>query len=132
MGSGHGAGPGLWGWCYPCRSVPRNSACLRAGTRISRKRNPQAIRYYTATVVSCRVLTNGRSMYVLNYADGDRETNVPGATVRTQAATPTLAVCARVQGNYRGRGRWYPGRITRASNGRYMVQYDDGDKETLT
>merc|ERR1711881_416903 len=57
----------------------------------------------------------------------------------------TYTVCQRVKGNFQGRGRWYSGRITRvcrtnyaaacgarsASADKYMVQYDDGDKEVL-
>jgi hypothetical protein len=35
-----------------------------------------------------------------------------------------------VEGNYRGKGRWYPGRISRVNlDGSYNVDYDDGEKE---
>lgn len=35
-----------------------------------------------------------------------------------------------VEGNYRSRGRWYPGRISQAHNdGTYDVEYDDGEFE---
>tara|TARA_A100001035_G_C27779750_1_gene501111 strand:- start:89 stop:3025 length:2937 start_codon:yes stop_codon:yes gene_type:complete len=36
----------------------------------------------------------------------------------------------KVMGNYRGRGIWYPGRISReCANGTFDIVYDDGDKE---
>jgi hypothetical protein len=35
-----------------------------------------------------------------------------------------------VEGNYHGRGKWYPGRISREhANGTFDIEYDDGDKE---
>ena len=37
---------------------------------------------------------------------------------------------AKVEGNYRGRGRWYPGTIARTnSDGTFDIDYDDGEKE---
>ena len=51
----------------------------------------------------------------------------------------TRAVCVRMliasyatgwSGNYRGRGRWYPGKVGRVhSDGTYTVDYDDGEQE---
>jgi ribosomal protein S27E len=36
----------------------------------------------------------------------------------------------RIEGNYRGRGRWYPGKIVRIrANGTYDINYDDGERE---
>ena len=36
----------------------------------------------------------------------------------------------KVEGNYRGRGRWHPGRIKRVNNDdSYDIDYDDGEKE---
>ena len=36
----------------------------------------------------------------------------------------------KVEGNYRGRGRWYPGRIKRVNyDDTYDIDYDDGEKE---
>ena len=35
-----------------------------------------------------------------------------------------------MEGNYRGRGRWYPGVIGRErANGTFDINYDDGEKE---
>ena len=36
----------------------------------------------------------------------------------------------KVEANYRGKGRWYPGKISRVRlNGSYDVSYDDGETE---
>ena len=46
---------------------------------------------------------------------------------------PAFSVGDRVDGNYRGEGDWYPGRIAKVhADGaarRYDVHYDDGDRE---
>jgi hypothetical protein len=127
----HTDGPGRWGWAYPCASVPANTPCLPANRRTTLKRSQFAQKYYTARVVSSRRLTTGTCVYELRFADGDIERNVD----QTRLRAPTYrkyAVCARVKGNFQGRGRWYSGRVTKVlANDRYMVQYDDGDKETL-
>jgi len=37
----------------------------------------------------------------------------------------------KVEARYRGRGRWYPGKIVRdRGDGTYDVNYDDGEAET--
>jgi hypothetical protein len=36
-----------------------------------------------------------------------------------------------VEGNYRGKGKWYPGRINRVNrDGTVDIDYNDGEKET--
>jgi Ca2+-binding EF-hand superfamily protein len=38
---------------------------------------------------------------------------------------------SKVEGNYKGRGKWYPGKIRRENrDGTFDVDYDDGEKET--
>ena len=39
---------------------------------------------------------------------------------------PRFAIGARVEGNWRGRGRWYLGQVTSAVDGGYGVAFDDG------
>jgi hypothetical protein len=74
-------------------------------------------------------------MYNVISDDGDRESNVPASRLRRRTCTArNFSVCDRVQVNYRGRGRYYAGRVTR-STGRgcgahYNIVYDDGDTET--
>lgn len=40
-----------------------------------------------------------------------------------------LQVGDRVQGNWKGQGKWYAGKIGKIAGGRYYIQYDDGDVE---
>ena len=51
-----------------------------------------------------------------------------------RAASPSKARLeegAKVEGNYRGRGKWYAGKISRDRlDGTFDVDYDDGEKET--
>jgi len=35
----------------------------------------------------------------------------------------------RVEGNWKGQGKWYPGKIGKIAGGKYYIQYDDGDVE---
>ena len=42
----------------------------------------------------------------------------------------TLEEGSRVEGNYRGRGKWYPGKITRDRyDGTYCLLYKSGDAD---
>eukprot|EP01032_Pedospumella_encystans_P018952 gene18952-21560_t len=58
---------------------------------------------------------------------------VGGAVVRTARSRSPERITegAKVEGNYRGKGKWYTGRISRVNaDGTYNVDYDDGEKET--
>lgn len=37
-----------------------------------------------------------------------------------------------VLGNYQGAGYWFPGVIAKISGGQITIQYDDGDRETVS
>ncbi len=43
-----------------------------------------------------------------------------------------LKIGDRVQGNWKGQGRYYPGKISKIDGDRYFIQYDDGDTEWTT
>jgi len=49
------------------------------------------------------------------------------------ASTEGIVICAegdRVKGNYKGKGKWHPGHVTKVNdNGTYEITYDDGDHE---
>lgn len=103
---------------------------MRNGQRVQLKRGNFATKYYMAQITRSR-RAGQRCVYQIRFADGDRETNVQAVRLRP-VTFRTYRVCQRVQGNYRGRGRWYSARVTKSlGSGRYMVQYDDGDKESL-
>ncbi len=88
-------------------------------------------------------LVDGRGTYSIRYADGDEEARVPAEFIRlVQARSESedirndssprtrLRVGDRVEGNFRGRGKFFPGKIVQvSSNGRYDIRYDDGDED---
>merc|ERR1712072_165259 len=59
--------------------------------------------------------------------------NVPASRIRRRCTARTFSVCDRVSVNYRGRGRYYAGRVTRRDGrgcgAHYNINYDDGDRE---
>ena len=81
----------------------------------------------------------------IDYDDGEKETRVEERNIRLiggggQARSPSRDVGgaggrveegAKIEGNYRGRGRYYPGVISRdRRDGTFDIDYDDGEKET--
>ena len=75
----------------------------------------------------------------IKFDDGEEERAVPPERVRKQQATDiglksnaaTLQDGDKVEADYRGKGRYYPGKIVRdRGDGTYDVDYDDGEKET--
>ena len=104
------------------------------------------IRWVIATVVS---FDRSEGTYHLRYSDGQEERRVKYKLIRrstaeasreegtarrlneSEARKPKLSDGDKVEGNYRGRGKWYPGKISRdRGDGTYDVDYDDGEKET--
>ena len=75
----------------------------------------------------------------IDYDDGEREIGVDQDYIRlisSAASSPArgssgrLEEGAKVEGNYRGRGRWYPAVVKRErANGTFDIDYDDGEKE---
>jgi hypothetical protein len=87
-------------------------------------------RWYPGRVTGCSSTTG----YSIAYQDGSRETGVQPARVRAtrvvRCTRTTFRVGQRVQGNYRGGGRWYHGIVRAARNCKYSIQYCDNDRET--
>ena len=93
-----------------------------------------------------RVRLNGT--FDINYDDGEKEIGMTRANVRAVAsrglspradrernATSSLSSRieegSKVEGNYRGKGKWYTGKVTRdRKDGTFDVAYDDGESET--
>ena len=73
--------------------------------------------------------------YDVDYDDGAKEYRVQARLVRgrdraAESPAPEVRVGDRVEGNHRGLGRWYPGKVGRVhSDGTYTVDYDDGEQE---
>ena len=81
----------------------------------------------------------GDDTYDIDYDDGERETRVAKRLIKKKGGSRSpspkrgrkLREGAKVQCRYRGRSKFYPGRIERdRGDGTYDVFYDDGEKET--
>lgn len=60
----------------------------------------------------------------IRYDDGDRE------TLYADKVRPyDWRIGTRVECNFRGAGRWYPGRIAALAGADLRIDYDDGDRE---
>ncbi|GMI15676.1 hypothetical protein TrVE_jg4, partial [Triparma verrucosa] len=91
-----------------------------------------------------RVRSNGTMD--IHYDDGERELGVDPSFVRaikksssrsprgrrddSETEDGDLEVGSKVEARYRGKSKYYPGKISRVrSNGTYDINYDDGEKE---
>ena len=82
----------------------------------------------------------GDGTFDVAYDDGESETRVEESLLRLIERDDALAASrkkarieegSKVEGNYRGRGKWYPGKVTRdRGDGTFDVAYDDGEPET--
>ena len=81
----------------------------------------------------------GDGTYDIDYNDGEQEIRVPADMIRRlyepgsggsggKATTPEVG--DKVEANYKGRGKWYSGKIKRVRlDGSYDIDYDDGEFE---
>ena len=83
----------------------------------------------------------GDGTYDVDYDDGEKETSVEEKLIRplgrAKGGEPSPRKLSRfeeggrVEADYRGKGKYYPGKISRdRGDGTYDVDYDDGEKET--
>ncbi len=77
----------------------------------------------------------GDDTYDIDYDDGERETRVSKRLIRSKdggsGASDKLEEGDKVEARYRGREKYYPGKITRdRGDGTYDISYDDGERET--
>jgi len=78
----------------------------------------------------------------IDYDDGEKELSVAPELIRAvggsrggrspkKSSSGSLREGSKVKGNYRGRGKFYAGVISRdRGDGTYDIDYDDGEKET--
>ncbi len=67
----------------------------------------------------------GNGTVTVRYDDGDRE------TVGMNAVRPyDWMIGMKVECNFQGGGKWYPGTISALAGEKIGIAYDDGDKET--
>ena len=81
---------------------------------------------------------NKDGTYDVDYDDSEKETKVEEKLIRLLGGVPTTPAVAirlaegnKIEANYHGNGKYYPGKIARDNkDGTYDVDYDDGEKET--
>merc|ERR550537_1468520 len=85
---------------------------------------------------------NRDGTYDINYDDGDREMGVREVDIRAEdsdddrdrdrgrSRAPRLEEGMKVTANYKGKGKYFGGKIKRDNrDGTYDISYDDGDRE---
>ena len=120
-------------------SPKRGRDKLREGAKVSARYRGRS-KYYPGRIERDR----GDGTYDIFYDDGERETRVAKDLIksldsgsdrsRSRSRSPSrgrLRVGTRVEARYRGKSRYYPGKISRVrADGTFDVSYDDGESET--
>lgn len=85
-------------------------------------------RFFPAKIQRVNRVADGSTLYDVLYDDGEEEKGVVADWLRLVEVS--FQEGSRVDGNYRGSGRWYPGKVRRAhGDGSYDIDYDDGEVE---
>lgn len=124
-------------------SVPEEMATRSVATATAVNMPPQSTLYERARVTAnwrgrgkyypgYIAQENNDGTYDVNYDDGERETRVDAFRIIPHDGIEIeYRDGDRVEVNYRGKGKYYPGRIQRARPyGRYDISYDDGEQES--
>ena len=80
----------------------------------------------------------GDGTFDIDYDDGESETRVDEALIRLKESVrssaerkPRIEEGSKVEANYRGKGKWYSGKVKQIrSDGTMDINYDDGESET--
>ncbi|KAJ0399206.1 hypothetical protein P43SY_001872 [Pythium insidiosum] len=92
-------------------------------------------KFYPGVISRCRL--NGT--YDIDYDDGEKESGVAAELIRSResgrdkdgSGSKKLKEGDKVEAQYKGRSKFYPGVISRCRlNGTYDIDYDDGEKES--
>lgn len=105
------------------------SSSLAVGTKVEGNYRGKG-KFYLGTIKAL----NDDGTYVINYDDGEIEKNVKSDLIRvsavSQSPTESLREGMKVEANYRGRGKFYPGKVKKVNDdGSYEIDYDDGECE---
>jgi hypothetical protein len=118
------------------RSSSKKGSGLRAGEKVKAQFKGKG-RFYPGKIVK----ENRNGTYNVLFDDGDKDNEVELASIERIAGTSSrdasdtegggkFEVGSKVEARYKGKTRYYPGRIARVRlNGTYDVDYDDGEKE---
>ena len=77
----------------------------------------------------------GDDTYDISYDDGERETRVAKRLIKSKksgsSSSDKISKGDKVEARYRGREKYYPGKITRdRGDGTYDISYDNGERKT--
>ena len=117
------------------RSRSRTRTPLRKGDKVKAKYRNKG-QFYTGVITSVR----DDGTYDIDYDDGESDKRINAENIQSQEETnddrrtatkTSLREGDKVEARYRGRSKFYPGRISRdRGDGTFDVDYDDGEKET--
>ncbi|KAK7238987.1 cytidine deaminase [Aureococcus anophagefferens] len=101
-----------------------------SGRATKSRRDTEAAKYYPGKITRDR----GDGTFDIDYDDGEKETRVEERLIRKKdggGGGGGLREGAKVEARYRGREKYYPGKISRdRGDGTFDIDYDDGEKET--
>ncbi|CAM9249705.1 unnamed protein product, partial [Sphacelaria rigidula] len=118
----------------------RPAASFHRGDKVEARYRGKGSKFFAGKIAR----VNSDATFDIAYDDGDKDTGLVAEHIRSsEPASPRsgrkvsnagselqLEVGDRVEGNYRGRGRYYKGRINSVhSDGTFDIDYDDGEKE---
>ncbi|CAN0497871.1 unnamed protein product, partial [Discosporangium mesarthrocarpum] len=117
------------------RSPSGGGGLLREGDKVEARYRGRG-KYYRGTI--SRV--NLDNTFDIDYDDGEKERGLAeehikplgggGSGRSNRAGAMELVEGDKVEANYRGKGRFYKGRVGRVNlDGSYNIDYDDGEKE---
>ena len=117
-------------------SDAKQSGKLREGDKVEARYRGKS-RYYPGRISRDR----GDGSYDIDYDDGEKETNVERSLINVLepagggrgggGGMDDFSVGMKVEARYRGKSRYYPGRISNVHrDGTCDIDYDDGEKES--
>ena len=136
-GAGGGRGEGGRG------GVRGGGGRLQEGDKVEARYRGRGTKFYKGTIVR----VNSDATFDIDYDDGEKERGIAEEHVRAvdgdrssigrggggrghDAGAGLVEEGDKVEANYRGRGRYYKGRVRRVNrDGTYDIDYDDGEKE---
>ena len=68
--------------------------------------------------------------YDVTYDDGEVEKGVKQENIARAPGDSELEVGARIEAKYKGKKKYYPGKVAARSGDTYDIDYDDGEKES--
>ena len=104
---------------------------FKIGDKVEVKYKGKGTKWYKGKIID-RGRISGK--YVIQYDDGDIEKDALSENIRLiEEKVFIYKVGDRVEGNFKGRGKWLPALITKvSSSGKYYyLDYDDGEHEEL-